>query len=138
MKFKVIHYQQLQRPRFSAMHPLPEPALRLGNEIVFTVMMRRLLDAGDDVMQRCKYAKEVERLMRRDSSFRQFVMDVIDLEISADAEGQSAMEQGQRRLILMFLSAEDWPLGTETAAEAHRTASRIEYCAIFGPNACDV
>jgi hypothetical protein len=38
---------------------------------------------------------------------------------------------------LMFMSAEGWPLGTETAAEAHRTASRIEYCAIFGPNACD-
>jgi hypothetical protein len=112
-------------------------SLRWGHEIVFTLMMRRLLDAGDDIVERCKHAKEIERLMRRDSSFRQFVADVIDAEIRAEAEGQSAMKEGQRRLILMFMSSEGWPLGTETGAEAHRVASMMEYCAIFGANACD-
>jgi hypothetical protein len=112
-------------------------SLRWGHEIVFTLMMRRLLDAGDDIVERCKHAKEIERLMRRDSSFRQFVADVIDAEIRAEAEGQSAMKEGQRRLILMFMSSEGWPLGTETGAEVHRVASMMEYCALFGANACD-
>jgi hypothetical protein len=120
----------------SAMQACQE-SVRWGHEIVFTLMMRRLIDAGDDIVERCKHAKEIEKLIRRDQSFRSFVMDVIDAETSADPEGQMALEQGQRRLILMFMSAEGWPLGTETAAEAHRTASMIEYCAIFGSNACD-
>jgi hypothetical protein len=110
---------------------------RWGHEIVFTQMMRRLIDAGDDLVERCKYAKEIESMMQRDRSFRQFVADLIEAAISADAEGQLAMQEGQRRLILMFMSSEGWPLGTETAAEAHRVASMIEYCAIFGANACD-
>ena len=76
-------------------------------------------------------------MIRRDRSFRSFVMDLIDAEISADPEGQRALEQGQRRLILMFMSAEGWPLGTETGAEVHRVASMMEYCALFGANACD-
>jgi hypothetical protein len=100
--------------------------------------MRRLIDAGDDLVERCKHAKEIEKLIRWDSSFRSFVMDLIDAEICSDPEGQRAMEQGQRRLILMFMSAEGWPLGTETDAEVHRVSSMVEYCAIFGSNACDV
>jgi hypothetical protein len=120
----------------SAMQACRE-SVRWGHEIVFTLMMRRLIDAGDDLVERCKYAREIEKLIRRDRSFRSFVMDVIDAEISADPEGQSAMEEGQRRLILMFMSAEGWPLGPESAAEVHRVAAMVEYCAIFGPNALD-
>jgi hypothetical protein len=112
-------------------------SLRWGHEIVFTLMMRRLIDAGDDLVERCKLAKEIESMIRRDLSFRSFVMDLIDAAICADPDGRWAMEQGQRRLILMFMNAEGWPLGTETGAEAHRVASRIEYCTFFGPNALD-
>jgi hypothetical protein len=112
-------------------------SLRWGHEIVFTLAMRRLIDAGDDQVERCKYAKEVESMMRRDRSFRQFVKDLIDAAISADAEGSSAMVGGQRRLMLMFMSSEGWPLGTAPTAAADRIAARIEYCALFGPNACD-
>jgi hypothetical protein len=120
----------------SAMQACRE-SVRWGHEIVFTLMMRRLIDAGDDLVERCKHAKEIESMIRRDRSFRSFVMDLIDAEISADPDGQSAMEQGQRRLILVFMSAEGWPLGPSPAAEVHRIASMVEYCAFFGPNACD-
>jgi hypothetical protein len=112
-------------------------SLRWGHEITFILVMQNLVDAGDDLEERFKYAKEIESMMRRDRAFRQFVVDLIDADLGVDVETHAAIKEGQRRLVLMLMSSDGWPTGTFPDAEVWRTAVEIEYRALFGSNACD-
>jgi hypothetical protein len=112
-------------------------SLRWGHETTFILMMKNLVDAGDDLEERFKYATEIESMMRRDQTFRQFVVDLIDADLGVDVEAHAAIKEGQRRLVLLLMSSEEWPMGTFPNAETWRIAVKIEYCALFGPSARD-
>jgi hypothetical protein len=101
-------------------------------------LMRCLIDAGDNFKDRCKYAKEIEGIMRQDALFREFVENASRVNKRGDdAASNTAIDEGQRRLVLMVMSSQDFPVGNSPGAAAAVIAAKLEYCSVFGPNACD-
>jgi hypothetical protein len=104
----------------------------------FMRLMRCLIDAGDNFKDRCKYAKEIEGIMRQDALFREFVENASRINKRGDdAESNTATDEGQRRLVLMVMSSQGFPVGNSPGAAAAVIAAKLEYCSVFGPNACD-